>query len=128
MRRLITLIFFVSLAAAIIAVPNESCAAPTQEIVGVDKLMKHVDRYRGPVRVEGVVGAVAKTTLALIDTEEFRKCGVTTCAALHLPVRWTGPMPQLQEVVRVEGEVVESAGKLIFHAQTLEKVTPQPTK
>jgi len=97
-------------------------------VLGVVELMKNVDRYRGTVRLEGVVSAVApeEQALSLVDAKEFQTCGVVTCAQLTLPVRWTGPMPSAQDIIRLDGEVQEVSGKLIFKARTLEKIPPMP--
>jgi hypothetical protein len=101
-------------------------ASETEAVIGVDELMRHVDRYRGVLLVEGIVNFVLPKdhTLSLIDPKEFKECGVTTCASLQLPVRWGGAMPGAQDLVRVRGQVQEAAGKLIFIAQSLEKVAP----
>ncbi len=95
--------------------------------VGVDQLMKNVDKHRGSVSVEGVVSAVSPRdhTISLIDTQEFKKCAVVTCATLTLPVRWSGTMPSVKNQVRIEGEIKENKGKLIFQAKTLEGADSQ---
>ncbi len=89
--------------------------------VGVDKFMTNVDRYRGVVRVEGVVSATSPTegTLAIIDSKEFKECEVTTCARLMLPVRWSGEMPRVRDTVQVTGSMQKSGGKLVFVATEL---------
>lgn len=94
-------------------------------VLGVEAFMKNVDAHRGPVRVRGVVSAVdaATRTLALIDSAEFEKCQVTSCAELALPVRWTGPMPAVEETVEVEGQAEEDGGKLVFVATKVETVS-----
>jgi hypothetical protein len=99
-------------------------AASRQAILGVDEFMKNVDRYRGKVSLEGVVSAVApeQQAISLIDSGEFQACEVTTCAQLTLPVQWRGPMPDVRDLVRVEGQAQEMKGKLIFAADKLEKV------
>lgn len=130
MKSLTTRFFVISMTLIIIAVwtgPGVAGgASPARAILGVDEFMQHVEQHRGTVRVEGVVSAVApaQQTLALIDRREFQACAVTTCARLTLPVRWTGPMPALRDLVRLEGKVQHEGGKLIFKARTLEKVTP----
>ena len=93
-------------------------------VIGVEALMHDVDRYRGTLQVEGAVSAASAETqtLALIDTKELERCGVTTCAPLSLPVRWTGTLPAVGQLVRIEGSVSESDGKLVFIAQTLDPV------
>lgn len=92
-------------------------------VLGVQEFMKNVDRYQGKVRVEGVVSAVspAAQALSLIDVQEFKDCGVTTCAPLTLPVRWQGPWPSVNDVVQLEGELRKSGGKLFFEAKRLQK-------
>lgn len=98
---------------------------PAQGSVGVDDFMRNVDRHRGPVSVVGVVSAASadKQMVALIDSKEFAECGVTNCASLTLPVRWAGPAPAVEKTVRVNGEVRESDGKLVFVASALQEVT-----
>lgn len=93
-------------------------------VVGVEALMHEVHRYRGTLQIEGAVSAASAEThmLALIDTKELEQCGVTTCAPLSLPVRWTGTLPAVGQLVRIEGSVSESDGKLVFIAQTLDPV------
>lgn len=92
-------------------------------VLGINEFMKNVDLYRGKVRLEGVVSAVssADQSLSVIDVQEFKDCGVTTCAPLTLPVKWPGPLPVVEDVVQLEGEVRESNGKLFFQAQRLQK-------
>lgn len=100
------------------------------ETLGVDALMKDVDHHRGPMVVEGVVKAASPEwkTVELIDCEEFRSCGTTTCARLVLPVRWTGASPAVRETARATGEVREDGGKLVFVASSVEVVTKEPAK
>jgi hypothetical protein len=100
-----------------------SVGAQDKPTIGVEKLMKNVEQHRGSIRVEGVVSATSAEhrSLTLIDLRELRECGVTTCAEFKLPVRWTGPMPAVQSIVRVEGEVQETGGKFVFVATSLEK-------
>ena len=99
----------------------------SEKVLGVEALMRNVDQYRSDLLlVEGVVSAADtdNQTLALIDVAEFQECGATNCAALTLPVRWPGPMPREQEMVRIKGEVQEVDSKLVFVAQTLRKMEP----
>jgi len=93
-------------------------------VVGVEQLMRDVDQYRGTLQVQGAVSAASAETqtLALIDTKELEQCGVTTCAPLSLPVRWTGTLPAVGQLVCIQGAVSESGGKLVFIAQTLKPV------
>ena len=98
-----------------------------KDVLGVEQFMRAVDSYRGPVRLEGVVSAVApeERALTLIDVAELERCGVVTCAPLSLPVRWDGVMPAVRDVVQLSGEVSESESKLFFLARALEKVEPK---
>lgn len=102
-----------------------ACAADykPEAVLGVEQLMKEVDNYPGEIRVEGVVNSVlpANQMLSLIDTREFKECGITTCAQFTLPVHWSGSMPAVEETVLIEGTVKEIKGKLIFEAKGLEK-------
>ena len=92
--------------------------------IGVDEFMRNVDRHRGTVSVVGVVSSASaeRQVVALIDSKEFAECGTTNCASLTLPVRWAGPMPVVQKTVRVEGEVRETGGKLLFIANALQEL------
>jgi hypothetical protein len=95
-----------------------------KRVLGVDQFMTSVSRYRGPVLIEGVVSGVfpRNRMVALIDTNEFKACGVTTCAKLTLPIQWTGQMPRIQDTVRVAGQVQQLKGKLVFVGQRLTRI------
>jgi hypothetical protein len=106
-------------------IPAGSAKAPTaKSVLGVDQFMTNVSQYRGPVLIEGVVSGVfpQDRMVALIDTNEFKACGVTTCARLTLPIQWTGRMPRIQDTVRVTGQVQQLRGKLMFVGQDLIQV------
>ncbi len=107
--------------------PAYAAESETGATVGVDQLMKNVDKHRGSINVEGVVSAVSSKDhmLSLIDTQEFNKCAVVTCATLTLPVRWSGTMPSIKDQVRIEGEIKENRGKLFFEAKTLQGAASQ---
>ncbi len=118
----IVLAFVVSLGLA--AAPGANAAGP----LGVDELMRTVDRVSGPVAVEGVVSQVFpdRKLVALIDAEEFRKCQVVTCASLTLPVEWGGALPAVASTVRAQGEVRKQGVRLLFVASSLETTAPPP--
>lgn len=103
---------------------NTPAATRTNAVLGVERYMRGVEHYKGRVEVKGVVQKVAaKTqTVALIDVEEFRHCGLADCAELVLPVRWSGKLPEPGQAVQVTGEVQKANGKLVFVASELEKV------
>lgn len=94
------------------------------EIVSVEDYMKNIDDYPDSVVVEGVVSSVMPDDkiFTMIDVEEFRRCGVTNCAALTLPVSWSGDMPEEKDVLTVSGRVEDSDGKFIFVADAYEKI------
>lgn len=96
--------------------------------VGVDEYMRHPEAHPGRVRVQGVVSTVQADgkLVTLIDRHEFDKCGVVSCAALSLPVRWAGAMPQIKAVVEVTGQTQEEAGKFLFVADAMTPVPPVP--
>ena len=80
--------------------------------------------------LEGVVSAVwpKQGRLGLIDAEEFKKCGVVTCAQMTLPVLWIGEMPQVASTVHATGEVKKKGMRLMFVAEVLETVAPPPSE
>jgi hypothetical protein len=126
MKRHLTWLYTAALVMIIPLILVKIPAADSQTespVLGVQEFMKNVDRHRGQVRLEGVVNAVSpeKQALSLIDIQEFKDCGVTTCAPLTLPVKWKGPWPAVRDVVQLEGEVRESGGKLFFEAKRLQK-------
>jgi len=118
MKRLVlTLCLALALPAAVVFA--EEAPAP----LDVSALMLNVEQVKGVVFVEGVVAKVypKEQRFGMIDTEEFKRCGVVTCADMVLPVRWSGAMPEPKNIVRVEGEVQKNAGRLEFVARSVEK-------
>ncbi len=100
-------------------------SAPSAEALEVSALMRDATKYKGPVQVEGIVSNVfpKDQKLGLIDTAEFKHCGVVTCAEMVLPVRWNGAMPEPKSLVRVEGEIQKNGARLEFVARSLEKAS-----
>ena len=101
---------------AVTPAPSRASAA-----LAVDRFMRNVDDYPGVVTVEGVVSTVTahKKMLALIDRAEWDECGSVSCARLTLPVRWDGPWPDVQTLVRIKGQARQVDGKLIFVAESI---------
>lgn len=99
-------------------------ASAPAKALGVDQFMTQVSLYPGPVLIEGVVSGVfpKHCMVALIDANEFKACGVTTCAKLTLPVQWTGRMPKIKDTVRVTGQVMRVQQKMVFVAKRLTAV------
>ena len=100
--------------------------------IGVAAFMRTADPSApGPHLVQGVVSAVSaeEGTIALTDAPEGDpSCDdcATSCAPLQLPVRWRGPMPSIDEKVRVEGNVEKVGDKLIFVADRVEGPGSEP--
>lgn len=109
------------------AASNPALGPQSKAVLNVEELIKNPEYYRGLLRVEGVVSFVSpeRQTVALIDTQEFIKCGVTTCASLTLPVHWLGAMPHVENTVQVVGEIQTKNGKLVFVAHTLDIIQRQ---
>lgn len=115
----LALSFFVALSCGVALAADKPAAA-----LEVSALMKGAEQHKGLVVVEGVVARVfpKDQRFGLIDKEEFKRCGVVTCAGAVLPVRWTGAMPESKNTVRIEGEVKKAGGGLEFVARSVEKV------
>lgn len=107
-----------------VSLPRRLSASGNQMIsVGVEALVVNPDRYRGKLQVRGIVGRILAeqqlfSLVDMSDRDELLRKGVTQCATL--PVRWTGPMPAVQDEVLVEGEIEDSNGKLLFVARTVQ--------
>lgn len=110
--------------AASVRAPRISAHA---EVLGVDRFMRNVNPHsKETVIVEGVVSAVVpeEHALTLIDVAERERCGVVTCAALSLPVRWDGSMPAVVDQVRIRGKLKSVGEKLVVVASELETTIP----
>lgn len=107
-----------------VSLPRRLSASGNQMIsVGDEALVVNPDRYRGKLQVSGIVGRILAeqhlfSLVDISDRDELLRRGVTQCATL--PVRWTGPMPAVQDEVLVEGEIEDSNGKLLFVARTVQ--------
>ena len=104
--------------------PRPATTSRADRVLGVEEFMEHVDDHHGPVTVEGVVSGVSsdERRVGLIDLAEFEDCGVVTCAAHTLPVRWPGALPAVKDQVRIQGTVETTNGKLLFVASSAEKI------
>ena len=131
MKRWIPVVCLALLTPTALAVGAEKAPAPAAAAVAKNApvlelaaLMREVDKHKGPLRVEGVVSKVfpKEQRLGLIDSAEFKKCGVVTCAEMILPVQWSGAMPEVKSLVRLGGEIRKTGQKLEFVARSLEKV------
>lgn len=99
--------------------------------LGVDELTKNTDKYRSAVDVEGVVSAVAKGRVSLVQGKDqgkdAEKDGGTKADEPVLSVEWTGKPPEVKQRVRLHGKVRESDGKVGFVADKLHVVPPPNT-
>ncbi len=106
--------------------PTTPTAAKSGSALAVSALMCDAYRYKGTIRVEGLVRKVfpKERKLGLIDATEFKKSGMISacCANQVLPVQWSGPMPEVKSVVLATGEIRKVRDKLEFVAMSLEKV------
>lgn len=98
---------------------------PPPAPLGVEAVMEGGEKYKGPIRVRGVVGKTAaeKQLFSLVDMsdrDELIRTGKTQCVTL--PVRWTKEMPRPHTTVLVAGQVRELDGRQVFVAET---VTPE---
>ncbi len=121
---LISCISLITMVILFSSLTEDAAGSNPGEVLSVVQLMNNVDRYKGPVRVQGVVTAVVpdKHMIALVDTEQFKQCGILSCPTyLVLPVLWSGARPSPKEAVTVEGQIKESGGKLAFEANKIEK-------
>lgn len=131
-------VFFIVFGFGIVAIAGVGCSgkspAPKKEserteaktVIGVEELIEGPDRMSQKIRVQGLVGRVLPeqglfSLVDLSDREELLQTGKTQCVTL--PVRWSGPMPALQDELLVEGEIQKSADGLVFVSHKVEKVT-----
>lgn len=122
----VILICCISLTAMVmpLSLLTDAVAGLSPGVLGVDQLMQDVDRYKSPICVQGVVTAIVldKRKIALVDIEQFKKCGILNCPTyLVLSVLWSVAMPPLKDAVTVEGQIKESRGKLVFEATKIYK-------
>ena len=106
--------------------PQDATPTPSGPLFDVEHFMEGGPKVGGPLRLRGVVGQVRADrklfSLAdLSDRAELLEDGKTKCVTL--PVRWTGSMPALHQVVLVQGMVQDHDGQLVFVASS---VAPLP--
>ncbi len=99
--------------------PNES-----SKVVHVDELAKSPEGFRGEFVLRGVVAGVRKDqgVFGVIDSREFESCGVLTCAANTIPVKFDGALPAPKTIVEITGRVVRGDRGLVIEAKRVEVV------
>ncbi|MDP6357147.1 MAG: hypothetical protein QF473_18680 [Planctomycetota bacterium] len=100
-----------------------------KDVLHVDDYMRNIESYQDQVTISGVVSDTfaEQQLFTIIDTSEFERCLTTDCSLLYLPVKWKGEMPTQRDWVKVKGKISESGSKLVFAAETLEKLEPLVT-
>jgi len=94
------------------------------EVVHVDDLAKRPEDFKEEFVLRGVVAGVRKTDgiFAVIDSREFKTCGVLTCAINTIPVKFDGELPSSKTIVEITGRVVQAEKGLIISARRVEIV------
>jgi len=94
------------------------------KVIHVDELAKSPEKVRGEFVLRGVVAGVSKTEriFAIIDSREFESCGVLSCAANTIPVKFDGELPALKTIVDITGRVIKNEKGLIIDAVRVEDV------
>ncbi|UCE74511.1 MAG: hypothetical protein JSV56_02080 [Methanomassiliicoccales archaeon] len=96
--------------------PPDDKAKPAQtnanlsKVVDVDEIVRHPDRFRGPIGVSGRV----------IKLDQAQASFALGCedACVMVPVRYRGQMPALGSEIVVYGEIKEAeGGRYIFEGQ-----------
>ena len=82
-----------------------------QKIVDIDKIVRHPERFKGPV---GVVGKVIKVN----ESKAFFILGCKD-ACVRMPVSYRGQMPDQGSEIIVYGEIKEEGGRYIFEGQVV---------
>jgi hypothetical protein len=92
------------------------------DVVHVDDLADHPEKYQGEIVVKAVVARVnkAKGALSVIDFREFEECHEIACAKNYLPVKVESELPAPETVVTLTGQVVRTDKGLVFEAKRLE--------
>ncbi len=90
----------------------------------VNSVASDPSAYKGAIQVRGVVANVnpSDSVFLMIDSREFRACGVVTCASKFVPVRYAGAPPKVKEELVVTGEMVSSPKGYILEGKELQRL------
>lgn len=105
--------------------PPESGVQPSAgDVVHVDDLAANPQQFAGRVVLKGAVAGVnrSESVFGVIDAREFERCGVVTCAANTLPVKYAGALPEPKTIVRITGSVAQEDKGLVIEATQVEVV------
>jgi len=102
-----------------VAKPKES-----SKVIHVDELVQNPKDFQSEFVLRGVVAGVRKSEgiFAVIDSREFESCGVLTCAANTIPVKFDGELPNFKSIVEITGRVIRNEKGLIIDAERVEVV------
>ncbi len=92
--------------------------------LNVNSVASDPSAYKGSIQVQGVVANVntSDSTFFLIDSREYKACGVLTCATKFVPVRYTGTQPKVKEELLVTGEMVSSEKGYVLEGNELQSL------
>ena len=92
------------------------------EVMNVDELAEAPEKFPSEVTLRAVVAGVNESegVFSVIDSREFEKCGVLTCARYYLPVKVEGELPKPKALLEITGKVVRSEKGLVFEANQME--------
>lgn len=92
---------------------SEMSASTSGKVLDVDEIVRHPNRFDGPIGVTGKVVKVDEPeTLFALGCED---------ACVVMPVRYRGRMPELGSNIVAYGEIKEEEeGKYIFEAEDIE--------
>lgn len=87
-------------------------------LLDVDDLAADPSAYIGKITVRGAVSFVYPSwnSFVIIDTKEYDKCGVVTCAINHLVVSYSKQLPKMKDRVEILGELIKSNGSYVLKA------------
>ena len=88
---------------------NQSSGDTSIDIHAALSVDDAVRNLKPDTTVRTVFGVVQTVTpdddlLTLIDVEEYKICGLSDCC-LYMPVRWQGEMPNIENMVTVQGTI-----------------------
>ncbi|GIW86397.1 MAG: hypothetical protein KatS3mg108_0721 [Isosphaeraceae bacterium] len=102
--------------------PAAKADAAPAKVVHVDELADKPERYKGEIVLMAAVARVnrARGVFSAIDYREFVQCHELDCAKHYLPVKFDGPLPKPETLIRMTGKVVKTEKGLVFEAKRLD--------
>lgn len=82
-----------------------------QTVAAVDQVVRHPDKYKGPVTVSGKLIQIDESdTLFSLGCED---------ACVAMPVRYAGTLPPVESDIIIYGKVIREDGKYLFEAESV---------